>query len=404
MSKRVLCCFICVLMLFSVGCNNTPSVLNEPEATAVYDWMAGDSPVPQQRMGVVRQGVNLGDYAVGPKGIYFIPDLFIDNGDNRQLSDDTFVLYADNGSGELQKLCGRNDCTHDSSDCNAYLYKGSDLSYYRGRLYAVIGEGAFTEECKLVRMKPDGSGHEEVLDILSFGKEHGAAFVLCSIITDGYCVFDLYDWEDHADGSYNDIWIGAYKFKLDGSMKEPELMEEAPEVLYQCGDIIVTRDYEIVDGIEQKISCDLNFETEEQTRLVEHPGVPAWYGEKAAYYFKDGTIRQMIYETKEEAVLADTGLNGKYYCFVFPDCLMLASQDDEEGCDRNLYFFNWNFELVDTVQLDYPMTSRTQFAVLAETADRVILTDKFQGDPLYYIEKSELGTGSVSLYQFHYSN
>ncbi len=405
MSKRVLCCCVVTLMLFLTGCNHVSVALDEPEATATYHWMAGESPVSERRMGVVRYGLNLADnYAVSPKGIYFIPDVIIDNGSYQQTSSDTFVLYADNGSADLNKLCGRNDCTHDSPDCNAYLYKGSDLSYYQGNLYAVSGEGPHTEECKLVRMNPDGSGHEELLDLLSFAKEHGAAFLLCDIITDGYCVLDLYNWEEQPDGTSCDAWLSAYKYKLDGSMEEPELMEEAPDILYQCGDVIVTRSYETVDGMEKKICCDLNFETEEETLLAEHPGVPAWFGENEAYYFKDGAIRQLTYATNEETVLVNTALEGNYFCFVFPDCLVLASQDDEEGSDRKLYFYNWAFELVDTVSLNYPITGRTQFAVFAETVDRVVLTDQIQGSPLCYIDKSELGTGNVSVHAFQYSD
>lgn len=403
--KRLMLCFLIVALLLPlVGCQKKPLVVNETEPTATYDWMAGDSPVPNHRMGIVRHGVNLEDHAVSPTGIYFIPDVFTEEEGSRQRSDDTFILYVDNGGHCLNKLCGRNDCTHDNADCNAYLYKGSDLSYYHGKLYAVTGEGPWTRECKLVRMEPDGSGHVEMFDLLAFAKEEDGVFLLCRIISDGYCVFDLYGWEEQEDGTNREDWIGSYKFKLDGSMKEPELIEESPDILYQCGESLVTLTYKTINGIEYTNCSKIDIETEQQIYLTEHPGVPAWFGDQEAYYFMDGAIRRLIYATKEETVMVDTGLEGEYFCFSFPDCLVLASQDDEEKADRNLYFYNWAFELVDTVRLDYTISNRTQFALIAETVDRVILTNKFNGQPLYYINKSELGTGNVKLHAFQYSD
>lgn len=376
------------------------AVLNETEATATYDWMAGESPVENHRMGTIRYGTNLVDHAVSPTGIYFIPDVYTGQGTDQQLSDDTFLMYSDNGSSGFYKLCGRSDCPHDNSDCNAYLYRGSDLTYYQGKIYAVVGEGPHTKECKLVKMEPDGSQHETLLDLQDFAKDNNGDFVLCSFISDGYYIFVLYTWEEQGDGTYRETWLNTYKYKLDGSMKEPKLMADPPDILYQCGKNLISLTYEIVDDVEYKKCSVVDLETEKQTVLTEHPGVPAWFGEEDAYYFKNGAIRRFNYETKEEMIIVETGLEGKYFCFVFPDCLILASQNDEDGADRNLYFYNWEFELVDTVQLDYFFTGRTQFAVIAETVDRIFLTDEIDGKPLYYINKAELGTREARVHAF----
>lgn len=390
---------VLALLLLLTGCQEDTASLIDEEPTATYDWMAGESPVSNRRIGLVRAGVCLDDHAVSPTGVYFAPGVFVDHGTYSTLSEDSYIWYVDHGSDTLVKLCGRVDCTHDNPDCNAYLYKGSDLSYYQGKLYAVIGEGYPSEECKLIRMNPDGSGHFELLDIMSFVESQGGAFACCRIITDGYCVLELYHWQENGDGTRDSYIEGVYFYKLDGSMQEPERLEKSGTILYHCGDMLVTLVRETVSGEKRSNYYKIDLATGEKAFLMESPGVTAWFGEQEAYYFKDGHIMRQSYATGEVTSMVDTGLEGSYYAFCFRDCLVVASEDES---DDQLYFYNWAFELVDTVKLNYPIISR--FAVSAETAERIILTSEIdKGTPLYYIDKAELGSGNVQLHEFKYS-
>lgn len=392
-----------ILSLCLTGCQKRSEVLNEPEPSATYDWMAGVSPVANRRMGVVRGGLNLFSYAVSPSGIYFIPRA---SGNGESGSEDpsaTYILYADHGSNRLNKLCGRTDCSHNASDCNAYLYYGSDIHYHQGNLYAVSGEGSLSEECKLIRMAPDGSQHKAVFDLLEYTKKQGGDYVYCDKMINGYCIFSIYRWEDADDGSYTGVWMKEYKYKLDGSMKEPTALENVGSPLYQCGDLLLALSGEAKNGQEINTCWSLDLETETQTYLTEHPGIPGWFGSEEAYYFKDGCIVRLNYASAEEEILLDTGLEGSYYLFSLPECLVLASQDSGEEADDKLYFYNWAFELVDTVELDFPLQISASFSVFAETADRLFMTDDLStGFPQYYIEKSELGTGNVQLHEYQY--
>lgn len=370
--------------------------MNETEPTTTYDWMAGESPVTVNRMGVVRGGVNGMDHAVGPSGTYFISS----DTNNHNSSEDRFVLYLDHGSNVLVKLCSRVDCTHDTADCNAYLYMGSDLSYYCGFLYGITGEGPDTKESKLVRIEPDGANHVTMFDLREFAEECGGDYVYCDMITSGYCLFTTYRWAENTDGGVTGERLECYKYKLDGSMDKPEVLEDLGGIAYQCGNVLMS----ISNETSTKSCWSVDLEMNSKTYLTEHPGIPGWFGEEEAYYFKDGAIIRLCYVTDREEVVVDTGLDGKYYLFVFPDCLVLASRDDAETADDNLYFYNWDFELVDTVTIDYPHTMRTQFLLAAETPEQFILTDQpLVGEPLYYINKSELGTGNVEIHTFELS-
>ena len=86
----------------------------------------------------------------------------------------------------------------------------------------------------------------------------------------------------------------------------------------------------------------------------------------------------------------------------FPDCLVLVS-NDSKATDNNLYFYNWSFELIDTVRVPNPNSQRTNSLMFAETAERIFLTTSFDEIPTSYINKSELGTGKVTIHKFTYA-
>ncbi len=348
--------------------------------------------MPNKRMGIVRYGLNGNDHAVSPNGIYF--------------THDSFIYYADNGLDTFIKLCGRADCTHNSEDCNAYVKGAASLSFYRGYLYVMSGNRS-EKKTVLVRMEPDGSDHVEVLDMLAFAKETGGEFAACYMNTDGYCLIDTYRWETTSQGKDHTAMasknIGTYLYKLDGSMDEP-VEDKCFGVIYHCGDTLRAMSNETRNGGEYGSIWAADLETGTMTYLLDHPGITGDYDNQAGHYCNEGNIIRLDYGTMEEEILVETELEGRYLLFMFPDCMMLASRADNNP-DPNLYIYNWNYELVDTVKLSYAFDGRTQFMLFAETAERFILTDtmEYGAMPKYYINKAELGTGNVQIHEFKYS-
>lgn len=395
MKKRSSLVVLLVLAMLLTGCQtekllpqSSPGAEIEP--TAVYDWMAGESPVPNRRLGIVRVGVQNSVHAVSATGVYFVVN--------------DYIMYTDYGSDKLIKLCGRPDCNHDNEDCNAQISGCTVLSYYKGYLYAILGDGS-DQEAKLIRMDPDGSNQIEILNLLAFAKEHSGDFVRCELITEGVCFFHTKRWvtTNTANGgtTIKSELVDYYIYRLDGSMEEP-VLQQSSGVMYNCGNTVLSYSLETRHGGEYGSYWSWDPVTEEQTYLTDHPGVPGYFDENAGYYFKDGAIRRMTYATQTEENLLDTGLEGKYLLLSFPDCLVLASRTDGETADKNLYFYNWNLELVDTVKITYPHPEMAESAIIAETADRLILQDH-NHLPMYYINKSELGTGNVEIHQFKFS-
>ena len=133
--------------------------------------------------------------------------------------------------------------------------------------------------------------------------------------------------------------------------------------------------------------------------MTDHPGQPGWFDEKQAYYHLDGAIRRRDNATGTDTVMVETGLGGEYYLTAFPDCIVLT---DRSKGGNMLYIYNWAFEPVDAIKLDYSHNLWGDDLLIAETHERFILTDSHLFNPVYYIEKSELGTGNVQLYKYQY--
>ena len=411
MNKRVLCAILAITLLLLPGCqvqtdqpntlspDGTRPVAEETEPTITYGWTSGESPVPNERIGLYRAGLNHVAHAVSPSGVYFFyPET--------EGSKDTYVTYADNGSDTFIKLCGRPDCTHNTPDCNAYIYDGSFLSYYGGYLYAISGDhSAIDDTCALIRMDPDGSNHITVMDLTAYAKEIGKDYAEIVCITEGICLFSVYMWDvtEFVGGTGREPkHQGYYYYKLDGSMDKPAEASTGGIACYSCGDVFLTYDPASVNGGSYGSYYDWDADTNSATFLTDHPGEPGWFGSNEGYYFKDGYICRLTYATQKEEFMVDTGLEGDYFLCAFPDCLVLAA-NESPSTDHNLYIYNWSFELLDTVRIPNPTSNRTHFMLIAETADRLILTDKDLGAPKYFINKSELGTGNVEIHAFEYT-
>lgn len=400
MKMRIWLAFLMAACLILAGCQNKPGTsllpgtppLPDTEPTAVYNWMAGESPVPNERIGVRRSSVSWGNQAVSPQGTYFLAEA--------DPAKNCYILYADHGSDTFIKLCGRPDCSHSGRDCNAYVYSGRFLSYYNGYLYVVSGLGGGD---RLIRMNPDGSNHVTVLEFQKFAKEHNAEGASFEMISKGICTFSLYNYtekEMEVNGRLETylvpVFLCGYMYKLDGSIPEPQKTKGGATPFYHCGDVFFSiADSEITDGCDSV--WDWDPETDSYTYLTEYPKIPGYYGPEEAYYFRDGAIVRLNYTTQTEEILIDTGLEGEYYLFCFPECMVVASRT--AGADKNLYVYNWANELVDTVEGPESYDAMDRL-LLAETAERFIFSNSWDGLPLYYINKADLGTGNAKLHSF----
>ena len=404
MKKRIFALLLAAGML--TGCNRqgmgtstgpAPEVTAPAEEQIEYDWMAGQSPVSGRRVGVTRrtlQGVN------SDTGIYFIHHNQWTHG---VTPPSPWILYMDRDSDTVIKLCGRPDCPHDTTDCNAFVDNAESMCFYNGYLYVLTNGPVMTEdgkeifwEAKLIRMAPDGTERVELFNFTEFIRNKGYDFAQCSFVDD-ICMIGAMVHETDDSTAITSEWVETYLYTLDGSMEEPQKTTFSKAPLYNYGDALIAQgqdySYWIVD-----------METGEETFLMDDPGLPVECFRKDAYYFQEGKLHRYTYETGNHEVVLETELTGTYDMHCFSDCFMLAhSEFYSQNPDLNLYIYNWNFEPVDTVKLNYPWTKLYSVSLLvaAETPGQIILFDEAADLPVCYIDKSELGTGNVPLHRIN---
>ena len=76
-----------------------------------------------------------------------------------------YLNYYDEASGISGVLCADPACTHDSSDCGAYVETGANLSYYEGKLYWIAKEDPSGHNFYLWRGDLSGRNREKVKTI-----------------------------------------------------------------------------------------------------------------------------------------------------------------------------------------------------------------------------------------------
>lgn len=414
MKKRIFALLLMVGLLTGCGTNTVPNVtepskppvtnITAEEKMIVCDWMAGESPVPNRRVGLRRQGLSSVDSGTGTYFLYS-PSFILD-----VTPPSPWILYMDHGSDTVIKLCGRPDCSHDTTDCNAYVKCGEFLSFYDGYLYifscpSVSSDNGRTWEyhCKLLRMDPDGFNRTEVYDFSAFAKEQGADFASCELVSEGYCIVSTNNYVLDDRNQTTSETQDFYAYRLDGSMEQPQKINPGG-CLYNCGDVLLTWDPVAAQGGEHGSYYDYDIATDTLTFLTDHPGTAGYYDETEGYYFKDGCLHRLTYATGTDEVLLKTDLTGKYSVSFFPDCFVLADGEiRSEDPDLNLYIYNWDFELVDTLKYDFPCdVFMFSDLILGENPQQIILSNGVSTPlPTYYIDKAELGTGNAQIHKYN---
>ncbi|MCR5636249.1 MAG: hypothetical protein K6F76_03595 [Clostridiales bacterium] len=189
---------IAVLLLTTTICSCSSSDANDKNAS-LKDVLAGD------------YSFNIGEddplclaafnnIAIAEDGYYF-------TNDTHQM-----LYYFDKATKKVVPVCNRPECTHDNSDCNAYVgeirhYAG--LWYYENKLYVLGYKGGIMG---LYTISKDGSTRERLCDLFETGKN----FSITTTIHRGYVYFSVDRGNDHME---------VYSKKLDGK-DEPELIFE----------------------------------------------------------------------------------------------------------------------------------------------------------------------------------
>ena len=135
---------------------------SQPSGTEMVVHPANDTPITH-----IANYDMLGDTAASPEGLYEVCSVRLGSCN---------LLYVDAATRQETYLCATPNCTHDSESCNSYLpleegRYGYQLFFFNGYLYVAQYTPIESQGPYLMRMDPDGTNREIVLEL-----ENGECF------------------------------------------------------------------------------------------------------------------------------------------------------------------------------------------------------------------------------------
>ncbi len=399
--KRTILFFFTILLLSLAGCGKEPE--SEPVSTTAPYVL---SVLPEDR----NQAFTAQGFVETPEGYYYgIPKAYQGG----------LVYFCPRGGTAFRPLCGKPNCKHEDSDCNAW-YDGMTFGYYNGALYTLEIPWE-DDDYKLVKFNLDGTDHAVVAKVkvdtskpysYNYTFHHGKLFLYGSTLhttTDGTVEDHLYV-VDLSDYSQKEI---ASEFFQTGSVLR--FKGYFRDKLYGQATSDKLADYD--DNGLRLVEIDAN--TGEARTLVSKPAVSSYATDDTLYYFQPDVeaigyeigkvepgFRELDLATgavKDCGMPASDILNARYdEDFIYAGSFL--RNDDQ---DYTVYFLSRDYQLLDQIEL-----TEGQYIVNI-TSDRIFFSDKNpldskdRGDTdeanlklygiCYYIDKSEIGSHAIAL-------
>ena len=343
-----------------------------------------------------------------------------------------FILYCDMNSDTFMKICGRPDCTHCDHTCNAWLPGGSmGLSYYNGHLYfmdpapelsdmetdhssAIPAERrAYT----LYQMDRNGENRKAVAAL--FDKDELASITGHSgeLYSNGYLHVTIHYKEEGSEP----VSVQKFTSLETGEYLQEVRMQEMPEGDFQIfagtadGSILLLYSGSGETG-EGEGSYNTLYRWDPETNVSAFMArVPSsfmsYFGEEYAYDIRDGIIYRWSYQKEQEEAVFDTGFAQGTALRVFPDCYVVTDYLSAPSDTENIVtarFYDTNYVYQGSCCIPCQAGPYTRNVFFGETEDRILFCDDYliQGSfwqaPAYYIEKSDFGTGQITLHEYHF--
>lgn len=128
--KKAAVFFIVIYLILCIGCNesNNSEIAVDPTQYLLDEKFNTDEYLPEDD--VQKQFMESKGWLQKYNGVYYIYSY-----------DTKYIYYYDEASRTSGKLCGKGECTHDTSDCNAYNPFIMNIQIYHGYLYWINTEG-----------------------------------------------------------------------------------------------------------------------------------------------------------------------------------------------------------------------------------------------------------------------
>ena len=389
-------------------------ITNRSSETTDTPTIESASPIPNRRISVVRPGT----FSVlqTESGLYVTVKEKVAAPGNEYFD---FVLYCDHASDEFVKLCGRTDCPHNTTDCDACL--GTiipPMGYYDGSLYYFQYRAIDkTASHALFKMDPDGRNKNLLLSLNSDKQEAGRATRFGGIqFFNGFFMMSFGQLDK--DG-LEQMETQFTNLNQPEALKPTALEIKKPfsgqhSVLLSSGDVVLLMDE--TDGDQstsqqgERIYSFLYAWDPVSNSLEPIGDMPnqggGYYDREGGLFIQEGKIFRWHYENHQTALLFDTGLTGKHRLYCYPDCLVVSEYrnwDEEETDTVSLWFYNWDYRYLGSCQVRFAEKGWYPEVIMEETETRILLGNAGMIDrPFWYIEKSDFGKDEIPLHEYHY--
>lgn len=314
--------------------------------------------------------------------------------------DGTTLRYFDDTAKKSIAVCAKPDCTHDSSDCNAFYsmdYLSTPVYYYKGYIYMVRVDAGMA---KVVRIQKDGSKREDVADL--FASDDGTV----SLVFHDDCVY-AYDRIGHmgAVESKDTDKVVIVKAELaNGKTSEVFSYEGANNAINEArsfGDkLFFLINHNSID--KETLTADVNYKlycydyATGSAELVSDKNISDYYVDTdngILYYFvidkglysrklneNDG---KLLYKADDSIVMAALSYDGKYI-YMCNGGAGSATQITN-FIDEKIFVLNPDGTLVNTIELD-----RRKMSNLYYGDDKYLFIG--YSNKLSYIDKSNISS------------
>ncbi len=278
-----------------------------------------------------------------------------------------YLYYYNHANTHVGALCGKPECTHDTTDCNAFLgteeselVQGIGLSVQKDGIYYLLNDGI---HISVYFMQSDGSAHRKIRDLTAVENNTYPLSAMCQPVFHHGYVFACGNVTEIVNGEYQIVYrIMAYPL----AEKETELtifsgtaeaglggilmMPVGDDLYYAVTEVNIDDENELHPFLSLS-RWDLESRSSSTVYEGELPSVPyEWYFDDRGIWFTSASDQRIFYLDLEEKCFnthdfggADSGFATEYFCndqvigFQYPSSdimrIRIETLDGEEVSD-----------------------------------------------------------------------
>lgn len=311
----------------------------------------------------------------------------------------SFLYFTYDAAYEFFPLCSKSGCSHNSADCDAYVFGCYTYGFYNDRIYyAVGGESGF----EIWGMKLDGSDHRKVNEIILEAVTSGSAHAYThNIIFDNGFVYFYVDYDNGElllgrlsleEGAqpeyYNTEGISGFYHDLapaDGILYASACAVDDDFHIFRCSSD--TPPEIIIGEFESDIFSEMRFSKEKVCYYRDGTDGTNGFYEWSAATGRSELIKEFAVPTNCAAAFYD----GDY--IYIEEIIPHRDEFDNYTEKTHLFIFDSDYNLIRTSPIPFDK-KRGCSSIITATDEQILFAVTPWAEKVeYYINKSDISSG-----------